>query len=105
MQPVGVPGAAEQAKNHVVGVDEGGDVSGQDHEAEQGGIAPGANPDDVHSSPPARPNLLPSLQLPARHEQGSVEGIGILGLWNVTEPRQYGEPRLRQQRLRVAGYL
>jgi hypothetical protein len=34
MQAIGVPGAAEQAEDHVVLVDEGGDVAGQDHEAE-----------------------------------------------------------------------
>ena len=48
MQPVGVPGAAKQAEDHVIGVDEGRDVAGEDHEAEQGGVAPGAQSDDVH---------------------------------------------------------
>jgi len=48
MQPVGVPGAPEQAEDHVVLVDEGGDVSGQDHKPEQGGVAPCAQPDDIH---------------------------------------------------------
>src|SRR6476620_943802 len=42
MQAVSVPGAAEQAEDHVIGVDEGGYVSGQDDKAEQGGVAPGA---------------------------------------------------------------
>ena len=34
MQAVSIPGTAEQAEDHVVLVDEGGDVAGQDHEAE-----------------------------------------------------------------------
>ncbi len=48
MQAVGIPGAAEQAEDHVVLIDEGRDVACRDYESEQRGIAKGAKPDDVH---------------------------------------------------------
>src|ERR1700756_4580524 len=60
MQAIGVPGATEQAEDHIVLVDEGGDVTGQDHETKQCSIAKRAQSDDVHESSGRVSNLAQS---------------------------------------------
>src|SRR5438105_15497576 len=71
MQPVGIPGAAKQAEDHVIGVDEGRDIAGEDHGTEQGGIAPGAQSDDVHDVSSQFESLLSLERFPAKWGPGS----------------------------------
>src|SRR5258708_31864044 len=40
---------------------------------------------------------VPSLEFSERLEQGVVEGVGVLDLRNMTEPRQQGQAGLRRQ--------
>jgi hypothetical protein len=57
MKPVGIPGAPEQAEDHVVLIDKGRDISSDDHKAEQSRVAPSAQSDDIHDLS-SLPNLF-----------------------------------------------
>src|SRR5882757_5361251 len=49
---------------------------------------------------------VPSLEFSERLEQGVVEGVGVLDLWNMTEPRQQRQAGLwRQQRAQIERLL